>query len=70
MSEQHLPDQFSVVIAAVGQCLGQKYLDVVAEETTNAIEGNVNGGEKKTELAELARQGAEAFIDAQRNCWT
>src|SRR6202008_4797360 len=44
----------------------KKFLDVVAEAASNAVEGTTEGREKKTELTELARESAEAFIDAQK----
>jgi hypothetical protein len=47
----------------------KKLLDVVAQETANAIGSGAHKPEKsvqKTEVAELARQSAEAFIDAQK----
>jgi len=45
----------------------KKFLDVIAEETAHAT-GAANGkaSPKKTEPTELARQAAEAFLDAQR----
>jgi hypothetical protein len=47
----------------------KRFLDAVAEETSNAMGGkNGNGAKKmkKTELAEIARQATESFIDAQK----
>uniref|UniRef100_Q027M9 Uncharacterized protein n=1 Tax=Solibacter usitatus (strain Ellin6076) TaxID=234267 RepID=Q027M9_SOLUE len=44
----------------------KKFLDVLAEETAHATEGNGQRTAAKTELAELARQSAEAYIDAQK----
>ena len=47
----------------------KKFLDVLAEETAHATGKDTNGkhaASKKTELTELARQSAEAYIDAQK----
>jgi hypothetical protein len=46
----------------------KKLLDVLAEETAHATNGNgkAHAAVKKTELTELARQSAEAYIDAQK----
>ena len=48
----------------------KKFLDVLAEETAHATGKETNGKShataKKTELTELARQSAEAYIDAQK----
>jgi hypothetical protein len=48
----------------------KKFLDVLAEETAHATGKETNGkthpAAKKTELTELARQSAEAYIDAQK----
>jgi len=44
----------------------KEFLDVVAEEAANTTEGAPTTHGKKTELTELAREGAEAFIDAQK----
>ena len=53
----------------------KKFLDVLAEETAHATGKETNGKEtngkshaaaRKTELTELARQSAEAYIDAQK----
>jgi len=48
----------------------KRSLDVIAEETTKATGGKVRGvaGKKikKIELAELAKQATESFIDAQK----
>ena len=46
----------------------KKFLDVLAEETAHATGKGTNGhtAAKKTEIAELARQSAEAYIDAQK----
>jgi hypothetical protein len=47
----------------------KKFLDVLAEETAHATGSDTNGKHaagRKTELAELARQSAEAYIDAQK----
>jgi hypothetical protein len=47
----------------------KKFLDVLAEETAHATGSDTNGKHaagRKTELAELARQSAEAYVDAQK----
>jgi hypothetical protein len=48
----------------------KKFLDVLAEETARATgkatNGKAHAASRKTELAELARQSAEAYIDAQK----
>ena len=46
----------------------KKFLDVIAEETANATKTNGNGAHKtkKTALSELAQEGADAFIEAQK----
>jgi len=45
------------------------FLDVIAEETSNAVGGKRTNGAKKmkkTELAEIARKATESFIEAQK----
>jgi len=47
----------------------KKFLDVVAQETANAINGKHEREDKpakKTQLAHLAREAANAFIEAQK----
>ena len=47
----------------------KRFLDVIAEETSNATRGkSANGAKKmkKTELAEIARQATDSFIEAQK----
>jgi hypothetical protein len=46
------------------------YLEVIAEETANAVERPKNHKPmERTEVTEVAMNATKNFIDAQRNCW-